>query len=359
MQFCWLYQSHNRPWGSHYHSHFKAKETEYMESKLIFQPKFPISIKSTWVPTWVGIWVPRQDDGAVGEYLFGKLKKQHIRARASQVAWKWILIFTEDCVICSLVWGIRQAIMYGNLLTTATAKSVWKVYLERVVSVITLAKAYRDLQGKLITPFLRLLADVAASGTGSGTAEWVSWSPSWALLAWPGLLWGEGVYVCCDGNSSQNVSGFRLCRHLLPDGCLSAAPLVMVSCPISGLTTGSLLGEGSGGRGWSSLAGNCLWSPGFPWKARLTYPWALHPLVPLLGRSFLCWPGVCPYPSALVGSLPFWPPSSAYPVGVPAAFSIPCAPQLGLPQWYWDTEIKAGKQGWKQVIVSVHQFSSG
>lgn len=68
--------------------------------------------------------------------------KSNIPGPEPQVAWKWIPhLYKRLCALQSCSRNLLQAIMYANLLTTATTKICSKVYLERVVLVITLATA--------------------------------------------------------------------------------------------------------------------------------------------------------------------------------------------------------------------------
>lgn len=53
--------------------------------------------------------------------------KSNILGPEPQVAWKWIPhLYRRLCNLQSCLRNLRQAIMYGNLLTTATAKNLFE-----------------------------------------------------------------------------------------------------------------------------------------------------------------------------------------------------------------------------------------
>lgn len=56
--------------------------------------------------------------------------KSNMPGPEPQVAWKWIPhLYKRLCTLQSCSRNLLQAIMYGNLLTTATTKNLFKKYI--------------------------------------------------------------------------------------------------------------------------------------------------------------------------------------------------------------------------------------
>lgn len=78
-------------------------------------------------------------------------------------------------------------------------------------------------------------ADVGSHGALLGSSACLTW-----------LLWGEGVCVSKVMETLHKCFRFQTLQASSQMDVYQLVPLVMVSCPISGLTTGSLLGRDLG-----------------------------------------------------------------------------------------------------------------